>query len=92
MNYRDYTLITADSREVKPGALFVAIKGAASDGHDYIAQAIDKGATGIICEHLPEDDTLRGTCAPPHTGRGRGPLNTSSRAAGTQEAMGGAGT
>ena len=32
-----------------------------------------------------------GTCAPPHTGRGRGPLNTSSRAAGTQEAMGGAG-
>ena len=32
-----------------------------------------------------------GTCAPPHTGRGRGPLNTSSRVAGTQEAMGGAG-
>ena len=31
------------------------------------------------------------TCAPPHTGRGRGPLNTRSRAAGTQEAMGGAG-
>ena len=36
-------------------------------------------------------DSLSETCAPPHTGRGRGPLNTSSRAAGTQEAMGGAG-
>ena len=32
-----------------------------------------------------------GACAPPHEGRGRGPLNTSSRIAGTQEAMGGAG-
>ena len=32
-----------------------------------------------------------GACAPPHSGRGRGPLDTSSRAAGTQETMGGAG-
>jgi len=54
MNYKDYTLITADSRKVIPGSLFVAIKGAASDGHDYIAQAIAQGATGIICEHVPE--------------------------------------
>ena len=36
-------------------------------------------------------DSISETCAPPHTGRGRGPLNTSSREAGTQEAMGGAG-
>ncbi len=55
MNYKDFTLITADSRKVVPGALFIAVKGYASDGHDYIKSAIDKGATGIICEHIPED-------------------------------------
>ena len=55
MNYKDFTLITADSRKVIPGALFVAVKGFASDGHDYIASAIEKGATGIICEHIPAD-------------------------------------
>ena len=55
MNYKNFTLITADSRKVIPGALFVAVKGYASDGHDYILSAIEKGATGIICEHIPED-------------------------------------
>ena len=54
MNYKNFTLITADSRKVIPGALFVAVKGYASDGHDYILSAIEKGATGIICEHIPE--------------------------------------
>ena len=59
MNYKDFTLITADSRKVIPGALFVAVRGYASDGHQYIAQAIEKGATGIICEYIPE-----GICHP----------------------------
>ena len=54
MNYRNFTLITADSRKVIPGALFVAVRGYASDGHDYIQAAIEKGATGIICERIPE--------------------------------------
>ncbi len=54
MNYKDFTLITADSRKVTPGALFVAVRGYASDGHNYIADAIAKGATGIICEEIPE--------------------------------------
>ncbi|MBR4774758.1 MAG: UDP-N-acetylmuramoyl-L-alanyl-D-glutamate--2,6-diaminopimelate ligase [Bacteroidales bacterium] len=54
MNYKDFTLITADSRKVIPGALFVAVRGYASDGHQYIAQAIEKGATGIICEEIPD--------------------------------------
>ena len=54
MNYKNFTLITDDSRKVVPGALFVAVKGFSSDGHDYIANALGKGATGIICEHIPE--------------------------------------
>ncbi|MBQ7708929.1 MAG: UDP-N-acetylmuramoyl-L-alanyl-D-glutamate--2,6-diaminopimelate ligase [Bacteroidales bacterium] len=55
MNYREFTNITADSRKVIPGTLFVAVKGYTSDGHDYIADAIAEGATGIICEHIPEN-------------------------------------
>ena len=54
MNCREFTRITADSRKVIPGTLFVAVKGYASDGHDYIADAIAKGAAGIVCETLPE--------------------------------------
>lgn len=42
--------ITYDSRQVKPGFLFVAIKGFKADGHDYIAQAIKKGAAAIMAE------------------------------------------
>ncbi len=42
--------ITSDSREVGQNSLFVAIKGVESDGHNFIAQAIEKGCTAIICE------------------------------------------
>ena len=54
MNYKAFTSITADSRQVVPGSLFVAVRGYASDGHDYIRSAIEKGATGVICEYIPE--------------------------------------
>ncbi len=47
--------ITLDSRAVEPGALFIAIKGNASDGHDYIPQAIEAGATAILCQEFPKD-------------------------------------
>jgi UDP-N-acetylmuramoyl-L-alanyl-D-glutamate--2,6-diaminopimelate ligase len=40
--------ITDDSREVRPGALFVAIVGAQHDGHHYIGTAIAKGAVAIV--------------------------------------------
>ena len=42
-----------DSRGVTDGALFVAIKGAQSDGHDHIASAVEKGAACVICERAP---------------------------------------
>lgn len=40
--------ICIDSRKIKEGDVFVAFKGQNSDGHEYISQAINKGATGII--------------------------------------------
>ncbi|QQR85289.1 MAG: UDP-N-acetylmuramoyl-L-alanyl-D-glutamate--2,6-diaminopimelate ligase [Flavobacteriales bacterium] len=47
-------LVTFDSRAVKPLTLFVAVKGTKSDGHAFIAKAIEQGATAILCETLPE--------------------------------------
>ena len=42
--------ITADSRQVKAGSLFVAYKGDATDGRNYIPQAISNGATAVMWE------------------------------------------
>ena len=39
---------TLDSRQVKPGMLFVAVKGERVDGHDFIPQALAAGAAGVI--------------------------------------------
>jgi UDP-N-acetylmuramoyl-L-alanyl-D-glutamate--2,6-diaminopimelate ligase len=44
------TGIAIDSRAVKPGYLFVAMKGGNADGHDYIQKAIDNGASAIVGE------------------------------------------
>jgi len=45
--------IVFDSRRVKPGCLFVAVRGTVVDGHDFIEQAIKDGAIAIVCEDLP---------------------------------------
>lgn len=42
--------IKIDSRKVKPGDTFVALKGATVDGHDFINNAIENGATKIVME------------------------------------------
>jgi len=42
--------IAYDSRQVQPGYLFVAIRGAHVDGHDFIAAALERGAAGVVAE------------------------------------------
>lgn len=46
----DITSITHDSRKVKKGGMFVAIKGFETDGHKYIKSAIENGAKVIVIE------------------------------------------
>jgi UDP-N-acetylmuramoyl-L-alanyl-D-glutamate--2,6-diaminopimelate ligase len=47
---REVLDIAHDSRKVKPGSLFVAVRGFHSDGHQFISQAIKQGAMAIIAE------------------------------------------
>ena len=47
--------IHIDSRQIESGHLFVAVKGTQTDGHAYINKAIEKGASVIVCEMLPEE-------------------------------------
>ncbi|MDD3077673.1 MAG: UDP-N-acetylmuramoyl-L-alanyl-D-glutamate--2,6-diaminopimelate ligase [Paludibacter sp.] len=47
--------IQFDSRKVTQGSVFVATRGTAADGHDFIPMAIEKGATAIVCETIPEE-------------------------------------
>lgn len=42
--------IVSDSRQVVPDTLFIAIQGFQTDGHDYIAQAVERGAVAVVCE------------------------------------------
>ena len=58
---RPFNQLYVDSRQVEPGGLFVALKGEQQDGHGYIGQAVERGATGILCERDPgEGANLRG--------------------------------
>ncbi len=47
--------IQIDSRKVSAGCVFVAIKGEKSDGHGFISNAIEQGASVIVCEELPKE-------------------------------------
>jgi len=49
----DILSLCFDSRKLKPGALFVALKGTQTDGHQYIKQAVEQGAAAIVCEQAP---------------------------------------
>ena len=47
------TAVCTDSRKITPGCLFVPWRGEKFDGHDFIDAALDAGAAGCLCAHLP---------------------------------------
>lgn len=65
--------ICSDSRKVTEGALFIAVKGFASDGHDYIGTAIEKGAAAIICENSAKAGCAEGAGNVGGAGNAAGP-------------------
>lgn len=51
----EITGVHIDSRLIKPGHLFMAMKGTQTDGHSYIPTAIKNGAVAVLCESIPEE-------------------------------------
>ena len=46
--------ISNDTRTIQPGALFVALSGAKTDGHQFIQAAVAQGAAAVLCEKAPD--------------------------------------
>ena len=53
----DITGVNIDSRRIEKGHLFVAIPGTVTDGHKFIPKAIELGASAVLCEKMPEEQT-----------------------------------
>jgi UDP-N-acetylmuramoyl-L-alanyl-D-glutamate--2,6-diaminopimelate ligase len=45
--------LESDSRLVRPGDLYFAVRGSASDGHVFIPDAIKAGASAVVCQQMP---------------------------------------
>jgi UDP-N-acetylmuramoyl-L-alanyl-D-glutamate--2,6-diaminopimelate ligase len=43
--------LSDDSRRIRPGDVFVAVRGYSADGHDYVTASLEKGASLAVCEH-----------------------------------------
>jgi UDP-N-acetylmuramyl-tripeptide synthetase len=50
---RPVSMVSSDSRALIAGAMFVAVRGFALDGHRFIKSAVESGAIAVICEELP---------------------------------------
>ena len=46
------TAMTSDSRRVAKGTMFLCVRGLTHDGHDYAAEAVEKGAVVVVCEDI----------------------------------------
>jgi len=51
----EVTGVNIDSRRVKEGNLFIAMKGTQMDGHQFIDKAIELGAQSVLCEEIPQN-------------------------------------
>ena len=52
----EITGVSYDSRQTRPGDLFVAIAGYETDGHRFIPMALEKGAACVLCQQKPEGE------------------------------------
>ncbi len=62
-----FASVHTDSREVKAGGLFFALTGNETDGHRFLADAVARGAAGVIVERAPEGDLAAEVVVVPDT-------------------------
>ena len=63
--------VSYDSRQTKPGDLFVAMAGCETDGHKFIPMALERGAVCVLCQRRPAEEgayALTATAGPPWPG------------------------
>ena len=53
-----FTRVTTDSRDIRAGDLFVALKGERFDAHDFVAQAFAQGAVAVMVERAMDGDCI----------------------------------
>lgn len=58
------TGLTTDSRKIKAGDLFVALRGENFDAHDFLAQVANSGAVAVVAERIPEHFALPALIVP----------------------------
>ena len=51
----EITSISYDTRTLRPGALFIALPGAKTDGHKHIPEALERGAAAVLCQQAPPE-------------------------------------
>lgn len=59
---RSFNAIAYDSRTLRPGDLFVAVRTERADGHDFVKAACERGATGVLVEHSIDVAEYGATC------------------------------
>lgn len=64
---QQFTSISTDTRTLKPGALYVALRGENFDGHRFVEQAIKAGATGVLVSQAVTADSEITTLQVPDT-------------------------
>lgn len=60
----EFNEISTDSRNIKEGSLFVALKGERFDAHDFLPKIMDTGAVGVVAERIPENFPLPALIVP----------------------------
>ncbi|NWK56294.1 UDP-N-acetylmuramoyl-L-alanyl-D-glutamate--2,6-diaminopimelate ligase [Verrucomicrobiaceae bacterium N1E253] len=59
---QEITGVFADSRQIEPGGVFVAVRGSELDGQKFVADAIERGAAAIVSEVAPEPGVTDRVC------------------------------
>lgn len=80
-------LVSTDTRTIEKGALFVALKGPRNDAHDFLDQAVERGAAALLVSRVPPGEMERAKKTGAAVLRARSTLRAMTRLAGHQRRL-----